>query len=148
MLLESIEAGEMVSVVGRAWEQAGPLTRSQEVAVRRAARRLHEDGKARVFYRQLPIAGGGRCTPQLVIASVESDHQGDIRPLNTPEWMWRSEMAPEQLLSIDRSRALRAQGVSIEEIAELQRGPWEAFAERGDRAIAEQAASAEPEPGR
>lgn len=86
MLLRALEPGEPVPVIGYASAHLGPLSESQVVAIRRAARRLAEAGRARAFYRNLP-SPEGQLMPQLVLAPLDSHHRGDVIHRGEPGWM-------------------------------------------------------------
>lgn len=75
-LLAALEQGEPVAVLDHFARQLGPLSDAQQVAMRRAGRRLVAVGRARSSYELLPIPDGSRCNPQLVLWRVEPTDQG------------------------------------------------------------------------
>lgn len=125
----------------------GAATRPQHVAARDAAHRLHRSGRVRAGYMYLADSGTGRATPHLVVLRPD-----DTRQLARPMWGAKWSTPPEEWAAQQqraaRRNALVAGGMDHREVTTLLLDDAEAFAEQGDRAIAEQAASAEPEPGR
>jgi hypothetical protein len=88
VLLDALEQYDAVGVGATVWEHLGrPATRSEEVAARRAARRLVEAGKARAIYRRVITVDEKRHTHQLVLTRVDSCMRTDLIPLNASPWV-------------------------------------------------------------
>jgi len=90
VILDTLEDAEAVPTTAVAYAIRGNPTRSDFVAVRRAARVLAEAGKVRAIYMWLPTHDESRTTPQLVVTRPDSEMQGTVAALGTlPSWVTR-----------------------------------------------------------
>lgn len=69
------------------WDHLGrPATRSEEVAARRAAKRIVETGQARAIYCWANDVNGRR-THHLALTRPDSTKRGTAAPLRAPDWI-------------------------------------------------------------
>ena len=88
VILDALEDVEAVPTTAVAYAVRDAPTRSDFVAVRRAARTLAEAGKVRAIYMYLPTHDETRSTPQLVVTRTDSQLQGTVADMGgTPEWI-------------------------------------------------------------
>lgn len=88
VLLDALEQSPFIGVGGTVWAHLGrAATRSEEVAARRAAKRLVETGQARAIYRKLPRYGGGGDTHQLLLTRLDYLMPSDLVPINASSWV-------------------------------------------------------------
>lgn len=88
LLLDALEGVEAVNTSSAPYAMTPAPTRSDFVAVRRAARRLAETGQVRAIYRYLPTRDESRFTPQLVVTRLDSQLQGNAVPRQgAPQWV-------------------------------------------------------------
>lgn len=100
LLLDALEGTEAVSVSSAPWAASDSPTRSDFVAVRRAAATLAQAGKVRAIYRYLPTRDERRMTPRLVVTRPDSTMPGNVaktRP--TPEWVTDPPPGAELVMS-------------------------------------------------
>lgn len=88
VLLNGLEQSPFIGVGGTVWSHLGrPATRAEEVAARRAAKRLVETGRARAIYRRLPRVDKKNETHQLVLTRLDYLMPSNLVPLNASRWV-------------------------------------------------------------
>ena len=80
LILAALQHTEAIPVGMVATVRYGNPTRSDLVAVRRAAKSLAEATKVRAIYMWVPTWDESRFTPQLVVTRPDSDIQGNAFP--------------------------------------------------------------------
>lgn len=81
------------------------VTRSEAHALRRAARQLALQGKARAVYRRLPDSRG-RWAATLCLANPESDLLSDAFPHRSPHWVAPPPITLESLSAVLQAAVL------------------------------------------
>ncbi len=88
VLLDALEESPFIGVGGTVWAHLDrPATRSEEVAARRAAKRLAETGQVRAIYRRLPRVDSKNETHQLVLTRLDYLMPSDLVPINASQWV-------------------------------------------------------------